>query len=645
MMNLLKLSSFLFLLFPFLGLTQSIEEVNSLKEKYKGYTIVHKLHKINVKIDMEDGVPVVRTSYKDDFVLLNKSVIPSMSQDEISFSSFDTIESINAYSYVYNGKKYKKVKANNFSTKSMNNQGDYFHDDKTVTSFMFPSLTENSFRVLEYSDKTSENRFPFGIFFSSYIPVVKSELIIDCDSSIHILHKLFNLKEGDVDYSEKLDKKRRILSWSLNDPEIIKVADRSPSSRYYMPHILAQISHYFKDGEKVNVLSSAKDLHAWYKNHIKEVLVEEPSESIKSISDSITKGISSEVEKVKSVYYWVQENIKYIAFEEGENGFVPRKASSICFKRYGDCKDMATLIYAMLKYLNVPVYLTWVGTNSLPYKYSEFPSSACDNHMIATYFDNGVPVFLDATNSFLSYGYPSYPIQGKEAFVHLSNEEFKILEIPEMEKEKTSYKDTSYIKIEGSKILGTSRSTTSGYYNFYINEVYENKDEEKLNELIESVHFKGNNTFKVNRSQVNNVGVRDTCLNTEFDFEVQNYVTSYEDEIYINLILDKDISHGEFKKDRIAPFELASHSADQYTVILDIPEGYFIKKIPSDSNFSSDFVDFSLNYKEIEGKLLCDVKLNLKFIYLYKDSFEVWNEFVKVQKKAFVETVVLQKKK
>lgn len=648
MTNLLRLKnkiSIFFLVTSSIVFSQSFEEINSLKEKYKGFNIVNSTHSEYIKIDLEDGIPVIRSSPKDEFILLSQNVVQSMSQDEISFTSFDSIEKISAYSYIPQGEKFKKVKATNFTTKSISNEGSVFHDDQKVTSFMYPGLKENSYRFLEYTELSLENRFPFGFYFSSYIPIHKSTFVIDCDSSIHVFTKMFNIQDGEVEFKEELVKKRRILTWTIISPKILKRDERSSNSRYYAPHMLGQISHYFKDGKRINILSSADDLHKWYQNHLKSVIDEVPEQEMKKIADSLVLGINDELSKVKSVYYWVQNNIKYIAFEDGESGFVPRQANAILKKRYGDCKDMSTLIYSMLKYLDVPIYLTWVGTREIPYKYSEFPSTACDNHMIATYFENGTPQFLDATNSFLPYGYPSYGIQGKEAFVHISNDEYKIVDIPILDKEYTAWRDTSFIKIDNDKIIGENHSVTSGYYNFYVNDVYKNIEKSKLNKVVESMHQKGNNTFKVIDAEVLNVGDRTNNLAVKFDFEVNNYVSKYDDEVYINLILDKDITYGEFKKDRLVPFELASKSNDIYTVVLDVPEGYYVKTLPQNASFSSDFVDFKLEYKQIGNKVFCDVKLSLKFLYLYPESFNEWNDFVKIQKSAFVETVVLKKNK
>ena len=72
--------------------------------------------------------------------------------------------------------------------------------------------------------------------------------------------------------------------------------------------------------------------------------------------------------KARRIYKWVQQNIKYVAFEDGMEGFIPRDASLVCSRRYGDCKDMASILTKMLQYSGVEACFVWIGTRSLPYE-------------------------------------------------------------------------------------------------------------------------------------------------------------------------------------------------------------------------------------------------------------------------------------
>jgi hypothetical protein len=67
------------------------------------------------------------------------------------------------------------------------------------------------------------------------------------------------------------------------------------------------------------------------------------TKSLQTILNQLVAGKSSDEEKVKSIYYWVQDNIRYIAFEEVIAGFKPEAAQTVFSNKYGDCKGMANL--------------------------------------------------------------------------------------------------------------------------------------------------------------------------------------------------------------------------------------------------------------------------------------------------------------
>ncbi|RZK99397.1 MAG: hypothetical protein EOO89_31150, partial [Pedobacter sp.] len=110
---------------------------------------------------------------------------------------------------------------------------------------------------------------------------------------------------------------------------------------------------------------------------------------LKSIVDSIITGVTTTKEKTKRIYNWVQDHVKYVAFEDGYGGFIPRDANLVCDRRFGDCKDMANLLVKMLNMAGVSAHHTWIGTRDIPYSYNQIPTTNVDNHMIAVFNDNG----------------------------------------------------------------------------------------------------------------------------------------------------------------------------------------------------------------------------------------------------------------
>lgn len=623
---------------------QTKEIAEKYRAKYPGQQYIQMLHQEVVRIDVVKSKPVVTSSMSDQYLVLTSNGAGALTEDDISFSSFETIKNIDAYSLNPTEKGSKKVPASNFKTKDAETDDGIFHDGGKETTFMYPGLVEGSLRVLNYDNQMGENRFPFGFYFANYIPVEKSTFTIDCDSSIHLLYKTFNFESENIQFEEKLVKGRRIWIWTCLEPKPVKRESNAPKYSYYAPLVYAQIGYQTTKSGRINFVSSLDDLHNWYKENIDLVLKEKPSDELIAITQELTASKSTEIEKVKAIYYWVQDNIKYIAFEEGMGGFVPRIPSEVCSKRFGDCKDMATLIYTMLKISNIPSYITWIGSRDLPFKYSEFPSTISDNHMICVYKNNGKNYFLDATSSFQPLDYPTGFILGKEAFLHIDDSKWEVLNVDIPAPNKTIMIDTTRIRFESKKIFGSSHTTITGYYNVLLHDLVKHTPADKMNKTFESINQKGNNNYKVVRSSVQHVDDRDLPLILIHDFEVDNYVTSYDKETYVNLILEKDITaEKELKEGRRSPFELHNYSSDSYNVVLEIPKGMKVKSIPSNVEFISDFVDYRVIYTQKGNEIIMSLNMNLKFLVLYPTDFPTWNAFVKLMKKSMNETVVLEK--
>ena len=101
-------------------------------------------------------------------------------------------------------------------------------------------------------------------------------------------------------------------------------------------------------------------------------------------------------------------------------GFVPREAGLVCSRRFGDCKDMASILTEMNTAAGLTAYFTWIGTRDLPYKFTQVPLPLVSNHMICTIYLNGKYVFLDGTDPTCVFGLTPAGIQDKEAMISIS---------------------------------------------------------------------------------------------------------------------------------------------------------------------------------------------------------------------------------
>ena len=136
--------------------------------------------------------------------------------------------------------------------------------------------------------------------------------------------------------------------------------------------------------------------------------------------------------QAKALYNWVRNSIKYIAVEDGLGGFIPDNPSAVARKRFGDCKGMSCLLATMMRHAGLDAHECWIGTRDIPYTYTENYTPFVDNHMITAYKHNNTWYFLDATDEFIPFGYPSAFIQGKEALIGIDKENYVLETVPVM---------------------------------------------------------------------------------------------------------------------------------------------------------------------------------------------------------------------
>ena len=73
-----------------------------------------------------------------------------------------------------------------------------------------------------------------------------------------------------------------------------------------------------------------------------------PTAEIKKLADQITKGISDKRAQAEAIDRWIKHNIRYVAVLLGTGRVVANDPATVLMNRYGDCKDHATLMTALL---------------------------------------------------------------------------------------------------------------------------------------------------------------------------------------------------------------------------------------------------------------------------------------------------------
>ena len=568
------------------------------------------------------------------------------SEKSIQYSTFFQLESVEASTFLYQGGKYKEIKVKDFHEKD-ELSGASFHDDLKSLSFVYPNLSEGAKTLLNTRVRITNPRFLSAHLFGDFAPILHNKLTIICNKAIQIETKQFNFNQLNIVSKKEEKGANYIYTWEIKNVAKFESESSAPSYKTRLPHILPIITSYTpKGGKKVELLGNVSQLYKWYYSLISKVNQEESNQELVAIVDSLVANKDTELEKVKAIYYWAQSAIKYVAFEYALGGFVPREATDVFLKKYGDCKDNSSILTEMLKIAGIKGYLTWIGTRSIPYTYQEVPTPAVDNHMILTYIkEDSTVYFLDATGRYLSIESPSSFIQGKEALIAIDKSNYLIKKVPVVPPSQNAHLDSMFITIEEGNLLGTGKLEVSGYEKINLFNALERIDnDEDLKTFYNHQLRKGSNKFLVKKFEETNRYDYDKNFLVQYEFDIASYININNDELYVNLSLDKSFSEFKIKKDRVNDFEIHNQSFTKYVNVLTIPQGYSVSYIPENSQINTEFFDFVITYRQDKGKLYYEHEVVFKFLILEKEHFTAFNEAIKQLNKAYKETVVLKKK-
>ncbi len=622
--------------------SQESEVYKIYKEKYPNTHSVRLLERTEIDITLEDSEIVIRESRTEEDLYLDEAATYG-SKRSIDYSTFFQMESIKASSFVYEKNKYKEIKVKDFIEKDKFSKS--FYDDTKSISFIYSNLQNGGKSKLEYTQLIKNPRFLSGFYFGSFSPIINKEVVIKVDKEITLDFKKFNIEKVTLDFSKEEKRGKIIYRWKATNIAEYDTEESTPNFRNIFPHIVPIITEYKVKDEVIPLLKDVSGLYKWYYSLVENINKEEKNENLIALVEELTKDKKTELEKVRAIYYWVQNNIKYIAFEYALGGFIPREANDVYQKKYGDCKDNSSILYEMLDIAGIKGSLTWIGTRSIPYRYEEVPTPVVDNHMILTYENGEKTYFLDATGRFIPLEMPTSFIQGKEALVGKNKDEYEIKKVPVIEASRNKFEDSISIKIKDKKIVGIGKAKFTGYQKI---DVYNRLEGKKNNE--EEIKFygyyleKANNTFLVDSVTEINKYDYDKEFAVIYDFHVDDYVTEVEDEIYINLNLNRSLSGLKTKKDRKHAKEFRYKNQDIYTTVLEIPATKKVQYLPENFTIENDFFKASITYKQLANKIIYTHSMTFDFLELDTQQLEELNVMIKKTDKMYKEVIVLENK-
>ena len=277
-----------------------------------------------------------------------------------------------------------------------------FFSDQRARIFTMPAVENGSVVEYSYTLTIRTRTLWHGWAFQSDVPVVSSRFTLVRPAEWEIAHRVYGatLTPREIRGPQGF---KTVTEWTMEDVPPTAAEIAMPSARERTIRLsLAPLG-----------FRSWNDVASWY-NGLAAPRMRTNAASRSRLS-SIIAGAASDTAKLRKIYEWVRDNVRYVAVEIGIGGFQPHDANEVCANLYGDCKDMAGLLCALAREAGVQVDPVLVSTWQNGPPDTTLPSPLHFNHVIAYAPSSGI--WMDPTDKGAPFGQVPWYDQGLPVLV------------------------------------------------------------------------------------------------------------------------------------------------------------------------------------------------------------------------------------
>lgn len=543
----------------------------------------------------------------------------------IHFDKDTQIKSLKAWSIPANGKEYEVKDKDAIET----GLSEEFYSDERQKTIPIPAADPGNVIGYEYVQK----RRPFILqdewSFQQMLPVRRTRFTLLLPSGWEFNSHWANYAAGAPQSSGQ-----NIFVWEFDNVPAVREEPDMPPWRAVSGRLGVD---FFRPGptESSKSHGSWRNVGLWYAELTQSSRVATP-DVVQKVAE-LTASAPKPLDKIKALASFMQREIRYVAIEIGIGGYQPHPANEVFAHRYGDCKDKATLLSAMLKEVGIDSYYVLVHTDRgivLP----DFPSALTFNHVILAI---RLP---ESVNDSTLYAMLNHPKLGRLLFFDPTSRLTPLGYLPTSEQENNGLLVTpdggelvtlpllppsTNRLLRSAKLSLTPTGTLSG-------EVQEVRwgapavderaqlmdasaaDRRKVIENFLGTFLPG---FVLTGASVGNLDKIDETLTLDYKFVVENYAKQVGNLLVLRpRIVGAKASEIPNLRDRKYPVEFSQSTLQSDTIEITIPPGYVADDLPSPVHAVSDFAEYS-SHVEVVGNVL-----------RYSRTYEVKNVIVPAQK-------------
>lgn len=537
----------------------------------------------------------------------------------VGYDKLTKVKDINGYVYDADGKQIKRLRKSEIYDQAAFDGVSLFSDDRIkridLTQAVYPYTVEFEYEL----DFEFLFNIPSSWWGGERISHERASYELIYPQGLEPHYQLLNIKTTPL--KQKLDDGFESILWKFENLLPNKFEPNGPPIEEVVPHIMAAPSIFGFEGYSGN-MGSWQDYGKW-QTLLNKNRGELPQPTKLKVRELI-KGLTTNEQKAKAIYEYLQSKTRYVGIQLGIGGLQPFPASVVDDTGYGDCKALSNYMVSMLREAGVNGYYTIIqaGKNEPKVK-TDFPSHQF-NHVVTAVPNGADTLWLECTSQTNPFGYQGTFTEDRWALM-VNEGGGKLVRTINYTPEQNVQSRTAEVMVDAAgNATAKIRTTANGiqYENNGLNWTLNSTEKQKkwIEENTEIPNF-SINSFSI-------VEKRDKIpsATVNLDLTLNRYASASGKRLFVSPNLMNKISKiPEKVTERKTEVVRKSNYLDLDTIRLSFPENLYPEFLPEPVKINSKFGEYEARFEFDAGKVTY-----IRRMKVWKGRFpkETYNELV-----------------
>jgi hypothetical protein len=548
----------------------------------------------------------------------------------------EKILSLHAWSIDPAGHEYA-VKDSEMHEGSPPGEGGELFEDVKYRSADPPGRDPGGIIAFEYEERERPYLAETDWWFQGELPIVNQSFTLELPAGY-----TYTTSWAHHPKVEAIDLEHQRYRWEMNNEAAIDL-ERVPMSPSTASLAGRMTVHYAGPGLAFPEDGTWRGIGEWYTALSHDRVAATPEIAAKAAE--LTAGKTDFYDKAEAIADFLQKQIRYFVIEMGVGGFQPHSAADIFRGKYGDCKDKATLLSAMLSTVGIHSDLVMVHTRRGVID-PEAPSIE-GNHMIAaieipkgynsprlhsvvTASSGKRYLIFDPTWELTPFGQIEDNLQGSYALL-VEGADSQVIQIPVLSPDLNTIHRSGTLQLTADGSLkGNVTVTRFGDLSEDDRWIFSHENATKQQEYIDRSVSHDFMAAELTGLKVQNVAALDKDLTTSFDLAADHFASSVGPLIMVRPRVFGSYTMPIDHKPRKVAINLGQTMQGTDSFDIQLPDGYTVDELPDAVKADVGFASYESSTK-LEGHTIHYTRtFTLRQVSLPPDKYADLQHFVEL---------------